>query len=153
MRRAEHPSLVDEPDDAVHEEQELVFKELRGPLRGQRTFTGAALLGNGDIVPILDVITLFELASHAPSMEALPSAPRRHPVRAARVLVVDDSLVAGELQKNILQAAGYHSEIAQDGAEAAVRQGREAGPPRRRQAPDREGRRRSPRAGPRRMKF
>ena len=39
--------------DAVHEEQELVFKELRGPLRSQRTFAGAALLGNGDIVPIL----------------------------------------------------------------------------------------------------
>ena len=29
--------------DAVHEEQELVFKELRGPLRNQKTFTGAAL--------------------------------------------------------------------------------------------------------------
>jgi CheY-like chemotaxis protein len=32
--------------------------------------------------------------------------------------VVDDSLVAGELQKNILIAAGYESEIAQDGVEA-----------------------------------
>src|SRR5205823_14668360 len=52
--------------DAVHDEQELVFKELRGPLRNQRTFTGAALLGNGDIVPILDVGALFDLASHAP---------------------------------------------------------------------------------------
>jgi len=31
---------------------------------------------------------------------------------------VDDSLVAGELQKNILLAAGYESEIASDGVEA-----------------------------------
>ena len=53
--------------EAVHEEQELVFKELRGPLRNQKTFTGAALLGNGDIVPILDVNALFDLASQAPS--------------------------------------------------------------------------------------
>ena len=104
--------------EAVHEEQELVFKELRGPLRNQRTFTGAALLGNGDIVPILDVNALFDLASRAPSTGAAPAQPRRAAARVCRVLVVDDSLVAGELQKNILLAAGYESEIASDGVEA-----------------------------------
>jgi CheY-like chemotaxis protein len=104
--------------EAVHEEQELVFKELRGPLRNQKTFTGAALLGNGDIVPILDVNALFDLASRAPSAGAAPALPRRTPARVCRVLVVDDSLVAGELQKNILLAAGYESEIANDGVEA-----------------------------------
>ena len=87
-------------------------------LRNQKTFTGAALLGNGDIVPILDVNALFDLASHAPSAEATPAAQRRATARVSRVLVVDDSLVAGELQKNILQAAGYESEIATDGVEA-----------------------------------
>ena len=65
--------------DAVHEEQELVFKELRGPLRDQKTFTGAALLGNGDIVPILDVNALFELASRRPSHGAATAAERRAP--------------------------------------------------------------------------
>ncbi len=44
--------------------------------------------------------------------------PRRGAPRICRVLVVDDSLVAGELQKNILLAAGYESEIASDGVEA-----------------------------------
>jgi two-component system chemotaxis sensor kinase CheA len=104
--------------EAVHEEQELVFKELRGPLRNQKTFTGAALLGNGDIVPILDVNALFELASRAPFAATAPAVPRRVAPRVCRVLVVDDSLVAGELQKNILLAAGYESEIASDGLEA-----------------------------------
>jgi two-component system chemotaxis sensor kinase CheA len=104
--------------EAVHEEQELVFKELRGPLRNQKTFTGAALLGNGDIVPILDVNALFDLASRAPTMGAAPAMARRAASRVCRVLVVDDSLVAGELQKNILLAAGYESEIASDGVEA-----------------------------------
>jgi two-component system chemotaxis sensor kinase CheA len=104
--------------EAVHEEQELVFKELRGPLRNQKTFTGAALLGNGDIVPILDVNALFELASRAPFTGAAATLPRRVAPRVCRVLVVDDSLVAGELQKNILLAAGYESEIASDGVEA-----------------------------------
>jgi two-component system chemotaxis sensor kinase CheA len=104
--------------EAVHEEQELVFKELRGPLRNQKTFTGAALLGNGDIVPILDVNALFDLASRGPSVLGAPAGPRRAAPRVCRVLVVDDSLVAGELQKNILVAAGYESEIASDGVEA-----------------------------------
>ena len=104
--------------EAVHEEQELVFKELRGPLRNQKTFTGAALLGNGDIVPILDVNALFDLASCTPALGAAPTMARRAAPRISRVLVVDDSLVAGELQKNILLAAGYESEIATDGVEA-----------------------------------
>jgi chemotaxis protein histidine kinase CheA/ActR/RegA family two-component response regulator len=104
--------------EAVHEEQELVFKELKGPLRDQKTFTGAALLGNGDIVPILDVNALFELASHSPSAVLPPAAERRAPPAVRRVLVVDDSLVAGELQKNILLTAGYEAEIATDGLEA-----------------------------------
>jgi len=104
--------------DAVHEEQELVFKELRGPLRDQHTFTGAALLGNGEIVPILDVTALFEM-SLRPSAASEPSpAQRKSAARHARVLVVDDSLVASELQRNILIAAGYEAEIGQDGAEA-----------------------------------
>jgi two-component system chemotaxis sensor kinase CheA len=104
--------------DAVHEEQELVFKELRGPLRNQTTFTGAALLGNGDIVPILDVNALFDLASQAPAVDDAPAPQRRAAPRVYRVLVVDDSLVAGELQKNILLTAGYEAEIAGDGVEA-----------------------------------
>ena len=54
----------------------------------------------------------------APSADAAPALPRRAPPRVCRVLVVDDSLVAGELQKNILLAAGYESEIASDGVEA-----------------------------------
>jgi two-component system chemotaxis sensor kinase CheA len=103
--------------DAVHEEQELVFEELRHPLREHRTFAGAAILGNGDIVPILDVHALFDLASRKPSIQACPAPGRPAPARVCRVLVVEDSLVAGELQKSILMAAGYEVEIAHDGAE------------------------------------
>ena len=104
--------------DAVHEEQELVFKELRGPLRNQRTFAGAAILGNGDIVPILDVQAVFDLAVRSTVIQAVPPIERRAALRPGRVLVVEDSLVAGELQKNILLAAGYEADIAHDGVEA-----------------------------------
>ena len=104
--------------DAVHEEQELVFEELRHPLRDQRTFAGAAILGSGDIVPILDVHALYELTGRTPVEEPLAAPAAKRPGRPARVLVVEDSLVAGEMQKSILVAAGYEVEIAHDGDEA-----------------------------------
>jgi two-component system chemotaxis sensor kinase CheA len=69
-------------------------------------------------VPILDVNALFELASKGPSARVGPVVERRQASRVSRVLVVEDSLVAGELQKNILVAAGYETEIAVDGVEA-----------------------------------
>jgi two-component system chemotaxis sensor kinase CheA len=104
---------------AVRTEQELVFKELRGPVLDQRTFAGAALLGNGDIVPILDVQALFEIAVRTAGAQTVrPSAPAPIAGRTARVLVVEDSLVAGELEKGILLAAGYDTELAHDGVEA-----------------------------------
>jgi two-component system chemotaxis sensor kinase CheA len=103
--------------DAVKEEQELVFKELRGKLRNQPMFAGASILGSGEIVPILDVDGVLEVAQ-APVVQLVATAERPPQTRAGHVLVVEDSLVAGELQKNILVAAGYETEIATDGLRA-----------------------------------
>ena len=105
--------------DAVLEEQELVFQELRGPLGDQLTIAGAALLGNGDIVPILDVQALYERIVQAAGTEIAVTSPPP-PVRraASSVLVVEDSLVAAEMHRGILSGAGYDVEIAHDGVEA-----------------------------------
>lgn len=103
----------------VREEQELVFKELRGPLRAVSTLAGAALLGDGDIVPILDVQGLYQSAVRSAAAAAVdPSPPVAVVTRAGRILVVEDSLAVGELQKVILVAAGFDAEIARDGVEA-----------------------------------
>ena len=104
---------------AVRAELELVFKELRGPVVKQQTFAGAALLGNGEIVPILDVQALFAIAMRTGGVDSVhPPAPAPAARRSARVLVVDDSLVASELERGILLAAGYDTQIAHDGLEA-----------------------------------
>jgi len=104
--------------EAVHDEQEVVFEELRGPLRRQRTFAGAAIHGNGDIVPILNVQSLFDLAAQSPVVAEARASEVREEARRGRVLVVEDSLVAAEMQKNILIAAGYDVDLAQDGVHA-----------------------------------
>ncbi len=104
--------------DAVIEEQELVFQELRGPLGDQLTIAGAALLGNGEIVPILDMQALYQRVAQSAGAEiAVTSRPS--PARqSSGVLVVEDSLVAAEMHRGILAGAGYQVEIAQDGVEA-----------------------------------
>jgi two-component system, chemotaxis family, sensor kinase CheA len=105
--------------DAVIEEQELVFQQLRGPLQDLAILSGAAILGNGEIVPILDVQTIAERAIRAPEPVAAV-ASRLAPVVTAsgRILVVEDSLVAGELLTGILCGAGYEAAVTHHGAEA-----------------------------------
>lgn len=105
--------------DLVREEQELVFQKLHGPIQ-QETIAGAAILGNGDIVPILDVQALLARVTtqHAETAPASGAAPAQGREVCARVLIVEDSLVTGELLKGILVAAGYESVVAHHGREA-----------------------------------
>jgi two-component system chemotaxis sensor kinase CheA len=104
--------------DAVIEEQELVFQELRGPLGDQLTIAGAALLGNGEIVPILDMQALHQRVAQSAGAEIVVTS-RPSPARqSSGVLVVEDSLVAAEMHRGILAGAGYPVEVAQDGVEA-----------------------------------
>jgi two-component system chemotaxis sensor kinase CheA len=104
--------------DAVLEEQELVFQELRGPLGDQLMIAGAALLGNGEIVPILDMQALHHRVAQSGGAEIAITARPSPPRRSSGVLVVEDSLVAAEMHRGILAGAGYHVEIAHDGVEA-----------------------------------
>jgi two-component system chemotaxis sensor kinase CheA len=73
---------------------------------------------NGSILLVLDVVALVERAKHfvepaiATALEA-ESAPR-----APSVMVVDDSLMVRELQRSILERAGYEVRTANDGHEA-----------------------------------
>ena len=105
--------------DGVLDEQELVFQELRGPLQDQTTISGAAILGDGDIVPILDVQAIVERALQQPQpVAAIIAATAPVVTVSGRILVIEDSLVAGELLTGILSGAGYESAIAHHGIEA-----------------------------------
>jgi two-component system chemotaxis sensor kinase CheA len=105
--------------DAVLEEQELVFQQLRGPFEDHATLSGAAILGDGEIVPILDVQAIVERAIRNPAAAPAP-VPNAEPVvsTSGRILVVEDSLVAGELLTGILCGAGYEAAVTHHGIEA-----------------------------------
>lgn len=107
--------------DRLVGEQEIVVKPLGWPLRRVRNVGGAAVLPSGQTVAILHPADLLKTGlklsaegSHSVARppSAVPSPPRR------RVLVVDDSLITRTLERSILEAAGYETEVAADGTEA-----------------------------------
>lgn len=107
--------------DALFSEQELVLKPLGPELARARYVSGAALLGTGDVVIVLDANDLVRRASGAvlPRRRAMQvAAPVVSEQRRLRVLVVDDSITTRTLEKNILETAGFEVSVAMDGLEA-----------------------------------
>jgi two-component system chemotaxis sensor kinase CheA len=106
--------------DKLVGEQEIVVKPLSWPLRHVPNVSGAAVLGSGETVVILNPSELLQngsrLTTTAPrSTSAQPALAQR---RVSRVLAVDDSLTTRTLIRSILEAAGYEVEVARDGLEA-----------------------------------
>jgi len=116
--------------DQLEGELELVVKDLGGFIGRLPTVAGATIGGDGRVVLVLDVreLAVRQLASGTP-VHVLP-APRRTAdaavltPRAAdrpRVLVVEDSIGVRELQRVILEGAGYEVVTAVDGLDGASR--------------------------------
>jgi two-component system chemotaxis sensor kinase CheA len=101
--------------DRVIGDRELVVKSLGPMLAGLDGYLGAGILEDGRVALILDPNRLLE----APSSSQAPVA-RQSPAKAAapRVLVVDDQFSVRQLQRSILEAAGYRVETARHGREA-----------------------------------
>jgi CheY-like chemotaxis protein len=117
--------------DRLEGELELVVKDL-GPFLGRLPLlSGATIDGDGSVVCLLDLRELAELGTG-------PSAPAGRPVsglavptaapaaRRLRVLVVEDSVGVRELERVILENAGYEVVTAVDGLDAAARLAAEA---------------------------
>ncbi|MHB1412331.1 MAG: hybrid sensor histidine kinase/response regulator [Thermoleophilia bacterium] len=102
-------------------ERETVIKSLGEFLPHLRFIAGVTVLGSGEPVLVLNINELvcavkegtsFRDASR-PVVEAAAG-----PADRKAVLVVEDSLVVREMQRNILEAAGYQVDTAVDGNDA-----------------------------------
>ncbi|HVB27663.1 MAG TPA: response regulator, partial [Mycobacteriales bacterium] len=112
--------------DVLDGELELVVKDL-GPFLGRLpVITGATIDGDGTVMCLVD---LRELADRAAGAPAVSSAATASPTpaaeagagRRARVLVVEDSVGVRELERVILEGAGYDVVTAVDGLDGASR--------------------------------
>ncbi len=107
--------------DEILEEQEVLVKNLGPQLSRVRNVSGAAAIGSGQVVLILHVADLIKAAMLGVSeqvrdvavVESLPGRKQRH-----SLLVIDDSITARTLLKNILEMAGYEVQTASDGLDA-----------------------------------
>jgi two-component system chemotaxis sensor kinase CheA len=99
--------------DHIIEEQEVVIKSLGALLERVPGYLGAALLGDGGVALILDPAFVTGKERRRPT----PVAPKAEEL-ASKVLVVDDQFTVRELERSILEAAGYRVDTARDGSEA-----------------------------------
>lgn len=106
--------------DHLISEQELVLKPLGHELSRARFVAGAALLGDGNVVIVLDANDLVRAASGGmmPRRRQTMTSALNVKQRRVRVLVADDSITTRTLEKNILETAGFDVYVAIDGAEA-----------------------------------
>jgi chemotaxis protein histidine kinase CheA len=122
--------------DELEAELELVVKELGGFLGRLPTVTGATIDGDGSVLLVLDVRELVgraladgggPLGDHPPAGAADGAGvPAQRDGGRPRVLVVEDSVGVRELQRAILEGAGYEVLTAVDGLDGAARL---SGPP------------------------
>jgi len=100
--------------DALLEEREVVVKPLNARVRRAAFVAGATVFGDGEVVVVLDAADLTRIARPAASsgIEEEQATVRR------RVLVVDDSVTTRQLERTILEAAGYEVVVAHDGEAA-----------------------------------
>jgi two-component system chemotaxis sensor kinase CheA len=114
--------------DAILGQRDIVIKGLGELAPRLDVVAGASIEPDGSIIVVLEAARLVEraqghrtpvIANPVASQEALTATPLpRAGEPAACVMVVDDALTIRELQKSILERAGYRVRTASDGLEA-----------------------------------
>jgi len=103
--------------DDVIREQEILVKPLGEQLVRVRNVSGATILGNGCVAPILNSSDLILTAQKQTMMTRQKNQIREHGERKA-ILVAEDSITTRTLLKRILSGAGYSVTTAVDGMDA-----------------------------------
>lgn len=107
--------------DEIESEQEVLIKPLGHPLKRIRNVTGVSVLASGLLAPVLNVPDLVKSAVRHSAASPVSLTPlyqgKRKQNGISSILVVEDSITARTLLKQILESAGYRVATAVDGAE------------------------------------
>lgn len=115
--------------DQILPEEEIVIKQISGPLPKPKGIAGATVRSDGTIMPVGDVIELIQIAegslSNQVKSQMFPSVPlERNTMFESQVnvsplvLIVDDSITVREMLSMTFSKEGYRVEQARDGQEA-----------------------------------
>ena len=106
--------------DKVIGEQEIVIKQLQGPVPKPVGMAGATVLGDGRVMPIADILELIDLSRGViRTVDDGTIKPEEPEVKTEPiVLIIDDSITVRKMLSMTFDKAGYRVEQARDGQEA-----------------------------------
>lgn len=103
--------------DAINHEQEVLIKPFNKQLLRVKNIFAATILGDGRIVPVLNVSDLMKNAEGKGLSQKSFSAEKEN-ISAKNVLIADDSITSRMLLKDILESSGFIVKTAFDGIDA-----------------------------------
>ncbi|GHT80596.1 hypothetical protein AGMMS49960_06370 [Betaproteobacteria bacterium] len=111
--------------DALHGNQEIIVKNAGPQLTHIIGMSGATVLGDGEIVLIINPVAMAtrefiygsEISAQLASQQVIEDASTR-PAREPTVMVVDDSLTVRKITSRMLEREGYRVVLAKDGVDA-----------------------------------
>ena len=114
--RVGHEKMALEIDELI-DERDMVIKPLPEHMRRLPMVSGMVMTGRNELVSVLHAPELLDLArrlrgSSVPTQSTAAGPGER---AALKILVVDDSLNTREIEKDVLEAHGYHVTLAEDG--------------------------------------
>jgi chemosensory pili system protein ChpA (sensor histidine kinase/response regulator) len=106
--------------DEVLDTQDLVMKRMGKYVNNIHGVTGAAILGNGSIVPLLDLPELLRssLSASYTTDHKNQTITQSSAIVTPRVMIVDDSLSVRKSLSLTMEKAGFDTLLAKDGIEA-----------------------------------
>ncbi|SCY06418.1 hybrid sensor histidine kinase/response regulator [Desulfoluna spongiiphila] len=102
--------------DALLGQREIVIKSLGSHLQYVKGISGATVMGDGSLVPILNVRELLDGEVGETRPAALASTPSAE--APLEVLIVDDSVSVRQVVARLLEDQGWKTASARDGVEA-----------------------------------
>lgn len=107
--------------DEVMSDEEVILKSLGPQLARVRNIAGATVLASGRVVLVLNVSDLLKSAVLAAGkIDLVAAAPASRGRKRKSVLVVEDSITARTLLRNILTSAGFAVVTAIDGIDGLM---------------------------------
>jgi two-component system chemotaxis sensor kinase CheA len=113
VRAADGPALL--TVDELLEEREVVVRAGSQRFAGVPGLLGTSLIEDGSVALVMSPTVCLRIGLAAPSeLERRAEAPSE----TRRILLAEDTLTTRELERSILETAGYSVLVARDGADA-----------------------------------
>ena len=106
--------------DRLVGQRDVVLKGLSRLLPHLPAIAGASVEPDGSVLVVLDPPGLIHQALQTQRSTAMPVLEHASALRR-RILVVDDALTVRELQRSILERAGFEVRVATDGSQALTK--------------------------------